>query len=310
MGRRLFLFLAAMFMALLAEGFWTGHASRAADDCMTKPGAAAPQGSHWYYHLDRTNNRQCWYLAAEGAKVRPHARHAASPVRSQSPKPVARLEESAAAVQFAGTPAQAIPAEAAPADMTVGRDGADENDAAPPPPKEPPKNWASLPASAVSNDRDAVVHGFAGNQPDARPSISPVISPAEPRVIELPDEPAAAHGSTFLFAVAGFAAMIAGAALAAFTLRKPSLSHAKRRSASRSSPQRPAKQAFPEVARVVVPAGQTEMSRKKVPSPPMSSVDDIELRVRRLLHELQRREHERCDRDRTLGKLAAGKLTA
>src|SRR5437016_10683437 len=111
MGRRIFIFLGAMFMALLAERFWTGHAGRAGDDCLTKPGAAQPQGSHWYYRLDRTNHRQCWYLAAEGAKVRRPARQAASHVSSQGAKPIARSEVSTEAAPYEATPAQVISAQ-------------------------------------------------------------------------------------------------------------------------------------------------------------------------------------------------------
>lgn len=142
MGRRIFLFLVAMFMALLAERFWVGHAGRAADDCMTKPDAAPPQGSHWYYHLDRTNHRQCWYLAAEGAKVRPQARQAAPQVRSQGAKPIARSQ---ASTNDEGTPAQVIPAQPTSVEMTAGQAGADDNDATP----ASSKQWSVLALSPV-----------------------------------------------------------------------------------------------------------------------------------------------------------------
>jgi hypothetical protein len=37
-----------------------------ADDCVTAPKSPAPQGTRWYYHLDRTNQRKCWYVRAPG----------------------------------------------------------------------------------------------------------------------------------------------------------------------------------------------------------------------------------------------------
>ncbi|WP_345778945.1 hypothetical protein [Bradyrhizobium ontarionense] len=45
----------------------------AADDCLTKP-AGTPAGKHWFYRIDRTTKRQCWYLrdddrAAQGASL-------------------------------------------------------------------------------------------------------------------------------------------------------------------------------------------------------------------------------------------------
>jgi hypothetical protein len=37
--------------------------------CRTSPGAPAPQGMHWYYRVDRTNNRHCWYTQSAGLPV-------------------------------------------------------------------------------------------------------------------------------------------------------------------------------------------------------------------------------------------------
>jgi hypothetical protein len=40
-----------------------------ADECRIKPDGAAPAGLHWYYRVDRTNNRHCWYLHTQGMPV-------------------------------------------------------------------------------------------------------------------------------------------------------------------------------------------------------------------------------------------------
>jgi hypothetical protein len=40
-----------------------------ADECKIKPEGAAPAGLHWYYRVDRTNNRHCWYLHTQGMPV-------------------------------------------------------------------------------------------------------------------------------------------------------------------------------------------------------------------------------------------------
>src|SRR6476659_8939913 len=83
------LLVPAIFLILVAGVFLTARAGRAADDCISKPNTAPPQGSHWYYRVD-TNHRQCWYLGAEGAKVCPHQQQTASTLRSpSSPKLVA-----------------------------------------------------------------------------------------------------------------------------------------------------------------------------------------------------------------------------
>src|SRR5262245_39347049 len=44
--------------------------SRAADECLSGPKGTAPAGSHWYYRVERSTGRHCWYLGAQGQKVR------------------------------------------------------------------------------------------------------------------------------------------------------------------------------------------------------------------------------------------------
>jgi len=60
------------------------HAGQAADDCLAKPNAAAPDGSHWYYHVDRATGRQCWYLGPAGGKVPQQASQDAPSVGAHS----------------------------------------------------------------------------------------------------------------------------------------------------------------------------------------------------------------------------------
>jgi hypothetical protein len=42
------------------------HHARGADDCLTEPNRDPPEGRHWFYHVDRANNRKCWYLGDVG----------------------------------------------------------------------------------------------------------------------------------------------------------------------------------------------------------------------------------------------------
>jgi hypothetical protein len=60
----------ASFLTCVALTTVAGSSARAADDCITGPKGQAPQGSHWYYSLNRVTHRKCWYLGAEGLKVR------------------------------------------------------------------------------------------------------------------------------------------------------------------------------------------------------------------------------------------------
>jgi hypothetical protein len=35
-------------------------------DCLSAPDSSTPPNSHWYYRTDRTQQRQCWHLRADG----------------------------------------------------------------------------------------------------------------------------------------------------------------------------------------------------------------------------------------------------
>jgi hypothetical protein len=39
------------------------------DECKAKPDGVSPAGLHWYYRVDRANNRHCWYLHTQGMPV-------------------------------------------------------------------------------------------------------------------------------------------------------------------------------------------------------------------------------------------------
>jgi len=65
-------FVSAIFASLLAGMPLTtvSHgAVPAADDCLSKPKGLAPEGSHWYYHIDRASKRHCWYLGDQRERL-------------------------------------------------------------------------------------------------------------------------------------------------------------------------------------------------------------------------------------------------
>ena len=79
-------FVSAIFASLLAGTPLTtvSHgAVPAADDCLSKPKGLAPEGSHWYYRIDRATKRHCWYLGDQREKLsRPgHKSGSRSPTR-------------------------------------------------------------------------------------------------------------------------------------------------------------------------------------------------------------------------------------
>ena len=87
MPRPLMFFVSALLIMPLASTLATAQtrvAQPAADECKAKPDSSAPAGSHWYYRVNRTDQRQCWYLGAEGGKVRSQAREDAAPTRASA----------------------------------------------------------------------------------------------------------------------------------------------------------------------------------------------------------------------------------
>jgi hypothetical protein len=69
--------------------------------CRTGPGAPAPQGMHWYYRVDRTNDRHCWYLDSIGIQVRSEQSTATSNPTQQNPAEQARASPENVSVQTA-----------------------------------------------------------------------------------------------------------------------------------------------------------------------------------------------------------------
>jgi hypothetical protein len=62
----------AILAVLLSLGAVDLRTSTAhADDCLTTPKSSAPNGNHWYYRLDSTKQRKCWYLRAAGPPAQP-----------------------------------------------------------------------------------------------------------------------------------------------------------------------------------------------------------------------------------------------
>jgi len=80
-------------------------AAGAEDECLSAPKGDTPQGSHWYYRIDRTSKRQCWYLRDEGEK----SANVAPPKLSSSAKPVPAKTEVAMQSSIADARAELPP---------------------------------------------------------------------------------------------------------------------------------------------------------------------------------------------------------
>jgi hypothetical protein len=96
------LILAALASLSLTHDFFSNPA-HAGDECQVAPNSTPPSGSHWYYRLEHSTERKCWYLGPEGrevrsapAKVRATVKRtapAATSVADEQPKPSEEVEE-------------------------------------------------------------------------------------------------------------------------------------------------------------------------------------------------------------------------
>jgi hypothetical protein len=60
--------VSTVFVSLLAGATLTTISQSAVDDCLSGPKDKTPEGSHWYYRIDRATKRHCWYLRQEEGK--------------------------------------------------------------------------------------------------------------------------------------------------------------------------------------------------------------------------------------------------
>jgi hypothetical protein len=198
-GRSSFAQFAAQGAAPAAtQGSAPAAAKGATDECLAKPGATAPQGSHWYYRVNRADGRHCWYLGAEGAKVRARAREAEQQARAPSPKLLAPAES---------------PAEPAVAQTTVGETKSVVADASSEPAVTgfPPESGARNPTSMSSSDVEKP--GATTDLEGEMPLIWPVLSPADLTATE-PAPQSRVRWEYLLAVIAGalaLAAMLIGA---------------------------------------------------------------------------------------------------
>jgi hypothetical protein len=303
MPTRRALFVAAMFTISLPLVVVNVEASHAADDCLAGPNAAAPQGSHWYYRLDRATHRECWHLGPEGREVRKSAHQGGSPVRSFPSNEIG-------AQRASRTPAQAVTAEAEgvetvlakalPVEITLGQAKTPEDTAT-----ERAMRWSGSATSTASLDPRLVSHRDNYEVPILSPAERPAAG--EPSS-ELPI-PLAQLGAVFAL-VLGLSAMIGRMIVKLFPVRTlVGRSLSRDRGGWAPTPHRRDKQMPTRDANMATEGYQDGMacSTDKASSPPSDLPVDIESSVRRLLHELHRRQHEQ---ERPSSNLLDGRLDA
>jgi hypothetical protein len=209
--------VATVSLAGFAQGAGAQPAATesAAEDCLAKPGAAGPPGSHWYYRLDRATKRQCWYLGTAGAKARlgetrqgetrKHAstRSAPAPLAEQdaAEQPAADMPGEAANGQGTSRPSTdpTLPIRAVPVQSLHIQAAPDQGSPAQASPDQALPNqvlsaqaMSSQTAGETAPDQSASVAGraatptsnsYAAEQPseneDDMPLVWPILTPAE-----------------------------------------------------------------------------------------------------------------------------------
>ena len=281
----------------------------AADECLAKPGGTAPQGSHWYYRVNRADGRHCWYLAPEGQKVRARAK-AEQP--SAAAKPVQPVAER--------------PAEPAAAEATIGETKSVVADASSEPAmtRSEPAMTRSLSESGAGNpatmvSREVEKPAAAADAEDEMPLVWPVLSPAELSAAR-PAPQSKMRWEYILAIIAGalaLAAMLIGAIFNRAAARERDRDQAAARDEWQASPSvvprlriaarpqseaRPQLELRPQFAETLLAARRAEPVRSSVPARrddgarwPLRPIElssdpnhDVEASLQRLLHAWQR----------------------
>ena len=151
-----------------------------ADECLGRPGAATPKGSHWFYRIDRKSNRRCWYLGPAGQKVRPAAANERAET-AERPAPAAR----SAVPMPAPAPSGLRPDEATRAETPAANATTEARNAA-------PAEWSAVAATNFSAAWPAGTSADAADAAAHETTTATVTNEADVAVAEAPAEEHAA----------------------------------------------------------------------------------------------------------------------
>ncbi len=200
-----------------------GAKKDAASECLSRPGGVAPRGSHWFYRIERPSGRRCWYLGAEGTKVRRataaerKAAAAPSPLLEDEAPPLPRARERAERRSVAtmdGNAVDTAPENNANATNTTANT-ADTNSVTA---SRFSAAWPAAANAAGASEREgATAAGNGGAEEpttaepqEAMPPVAPALAPADAAAAGLPSDPAPGVGHLLLFlsAVVAFIAIV------------------------------------------------------------------------------------------------------
>jgi hypothetical protein len=159
--------------------------ANAAEACLPAPKGAAPQGSHWYYRLERGSQRKCWRLVQKDQKDQKDRNAAAQPSPEDDPDEAAEAVAAPPAAPAGAKKSAGRVTEPAPNDAAlVTKNASDTADATPPVPwPDQPADMmqrvdapaAPAPQEQVQDDAPAPAPAaIAQQQPDQQPTAAPV----------------------------------------------------------------------------------------------------------------------------------------
>jgi hypothetical protein len=109
MSHRTAKFVSAIFASVLAGtplATISHSAPDAADSCISRPKGAPPQGRHWYYRIDRTTKRSCWYIGDQKDELSRAAPETSSPPANSVSPPVSPTKNAIAQRSIANARAE------------------------------------------------------------------------------------------------------------------------------------------------------------------------------------------------------------
>ena len=206
MSNRSAKFVSAIFAGILAGASFSALAenapqavdnkvadNKAADNCLSGPNGGVPAGSHWYYRIERTTKRHCWYLGEEKdktAKAAPAAQDASSPADAAAqpvpPQQTTSLRKSVAdaRAELPSPQSSVAPDTAAGTDQRRTNDASADNSQRAPAPDAGAQSstisarWPDASSVSSSSDPRLAASGPpASAQADAQPEPPPAVTP-------------------------------------------------------------------------------------------------------------------------------------
>lgn len=212
MPRRTAKFASALFVTILAGvpiATMAQSEPATGEDCLSGPKGETPAGSHWRYHIDHINKRNCWYLRRDGGAVSQVVPQNSPP----APSPVAKPSIVDAHAELRGRPGLEDTSTVNPPASSAANEAAAPNAPVWNATAAVATRWPDLPAASTVPNAGPATASAASNvtQPSAdQPDASaPTASPAS--FLYVPVKPQTIP--TLLAAILGTLALAGAAAL-------------------------------------------------------------------------------------------------